>query len=214
MNPQTGRPPFAFRLHQFLSKGGTVFTALEPEGTRAIESEFQVELPGERRLFPLAFCRECGQEYLMARRQLRDGHEAVFTAARCGIDNPDFPDEARKLLTFVDNRQNASLQAGHFNDFALVVQLRSALYRALLDAGEDGLDTLDLGVEVTRAPGLQHADFAQAPDAIVGLRHTEGRCAMSKMGYLLDQQRIGAQCGDPGRHGFVQLGSAEDAPQR
>ena len=24
---------------------------------------------------------------------------------------------ARKLLTFVDNRQDASLQAGHFNDF-------------------------------------------------------------------------------------------------
>ena len=63
MNPQTGRPLFAFRLHQFLSKGGTVFTTLEPDGSRPIESEFQVELPGERRLFPLAFCRECGQEY-------------------------------------------------------------------------------------------------------------------------------------------------------
>jgi len=66
MNPQTGRPLFAFRLHRFLSKGGTVFTTLEPENSRPIESEFQVELPGERRLFPLAFCRECGQEYLMA----------------------------------------------------------------------------------------------------------------------------------------------------
>ena len=34
--------------------------------------------------------------------------------------------EARKLLTFVDNRQDASLQAGHFNDFVQVTQLRGA----------------------------------------------------------------------------------------
>ena len=38
---------------------------------------------------------------------------------------------ARKLLAFVDNRQDASLQAGHFNDFVQVTQLRGALYRAL-----------------------------------------------------------------------------------
>ena len=37
--------------------------------------------------------------------------------------------EARKLLSFTDNRQDASLQAGHFNDFVEVGLLRSALYR-------------------------------------------------------------------------------------
>ncbi len=65
-HPTTRRPLFAFRLHQFLSKGGTVFTTVEPEASRSIESNFQVVAPGslERRLFPLAFCRECGQEYL------------------------------------------------------------------------------------------------------------------------------------------------------
>ena len=36
--------------------------------------------------------------------------------------------EARKLLSFTDNRQDASLQAGHFNDFVEVGLLRSALY--------------------------------------------------------------------------------------
>ena len=30
-HPQTGRPLFAFRLHQFLSKGDTVYVSLEPE---------------------------------------------------------------------------------------------------------------------------------------------------------------------------------------
>ena len=47
------------------------------EAARAIDVDYQVELPErpERRLFPLAFCRECGQEYLMARavEQRRSG---------------------------------------------------------------------------------------------------------------------------------------------
>lgn len=37
-----------------------------------------------------------------------------------------------KLLTFTDNRQDASLQAGHFNDFIHVSLLRSALHAALV----------------------------------------------------------------------------------
>ena len=41
--------------------------------------------------------------------------------------------EARKLLSFTDNRQDASLQAGHFNDFVEVGLIRSALYRAADD---------------------------------------------------------------------------------
>ena len=40
------------------------------------------------------------------------------------------PPKARKLLSFTDNRQDASLQAGHFNDFAQVALLRSALFKA------------------------------------------------------------------------------------
>ncbi len=296
-----GQPLFAFRLHQFLSKGGTVYTTLEPEGTRPIATEFQVVLPGEpeRRLFPMSFCRECGQEYLAARRE-DDGSAVVFkarhdvritgsddgylfvsadrewptdpvaegrlpaswltaeltgqqviqarrrdiparyqvwpdgtgvahrpgvgppesgiTAAwipgkfrfclRCGVSyeqqrtsefgkvvtldregrssamtviassvvralrclpEDELPSPARKLLTFVDNRQDASLQAGHFNDFALVVQLRAAVHRATVDAeksGGDGLDAIDLGGPVTSQLGLAPRDFAQAPGAL------------------------------------------------
>ena len=37
----------------------------------------------------------------------------------------DLPDTARKLLSFTDNRQDASLQAGHFNDFVEIGLLRS-----------------------------------------------------------------------------------------
>ncbi len=47
--------------------------------------------------------------------------------------------EARKLLTFVDNRQDASLQAGHFNDFVQVTQLRGAPATARCATSPDGL---------------------------------------------------------------------------
>lgn len=67
-DPTTGRPLFAFRLHQFLSKGDNLFVTAEPPATRVIAADYQVvtEHEGtEKRLYPLAFCRECGQEYLM-----------------------------------------------------------------------------------------------------------------------------------------------------
>ena len=51
----------------------------------------------------------------------------------------DLEPEARKLLSFSDNRQDASLQAGHFNDFVEIGLLRSALHRAVDAAGDPGL---------------------------------------------------------------------------
>lgn len=39
--------------------------------------------------------------------------------------------EDQKLLSFTDNRQDAALQSGHFNDFLDVIKLRSAIYFAL-----------------------------------------------------------------------------------
>lgn len=41
------------------------------------------------------------------------------------------PSEKQKLLSFTDNRQDASLQAGHFNDFVKIGQLRAAISKAL-----------------------------------------------------------------------------------
>jgi superfamily II DNA/RNA helicase len=37
----------------------------------------------------------------------------------------------QKILSFSDNRQDAALQSGHFNDFVMIVRFRSALYHAL-----------------------------------------------------------------------------------
>ena len=55
--------------------------------------------------------------------------------------------EARKLLSFTDNRQDASLQAGHFNDFVQVALLRSALYRACAGAGDPARSLDDSAVQ-------------------------------------------------------------------
>lgn len=302
--PATDRPLFAFRLHQFLSKGGNLYVTAELPSTRAIYTEYQLTVPGpgaeseqgaERRLYPVAFCRECGQDFLVVRipegkddqfvarhsarpSDARDGYlfisvdrewpvdpvaedrlpqswrtgkpgQPIVKARRdnvpwrvlvspagdfiksevatfsdregrtvaafipgsfrfcpkCGVSyealrsselsklvtldregrssamtviassivralrDPnlgDVPPEARKLLTFVDNRQDASLQSGHFNDFVQVVQLRAAIRNAVVDAGPKGLDILDLGPEVTKAMQLDIADVAQSPDPI------------------------------------------------
>ena len=56
------------------------------------------------------------------------------------------PLERRKLLAFTDNRQDAALQAGHFNDFLFVALLRGATLAAVRAAGPDGLSEDQFGI--------------------------------------------------------------------
>lgn len=74
----SGEPLFAFRLHQFLSSGGSVFATLEPPASRDLRMDGQYAAPGggaaaQRLLYPVAFCRECGQEYYLVTRVDADG---------------------------------------------------------------------------------------------------------------------------------------------
>jgi len=57
---------FAFRLHQFISRAWSVYTTLDPPGKRYITLEGQQYKPGDRDrpLYPVCFCRQCGQEYI------------------------------------------------------------------------------------------------------------------------------------------------------
>lgn len=66
----------------------------------------------------------------------------------------------RKLLGFSDNRQDAALQAGHFNDFLFVGLVRAAFLGALAKAGPDGLTADQLGVAQQRALGFDSTDPA------------------------------------------------------
>ncbi|MYN67231.1 MAG: DEAD/DEAH box helicase [Acidobacteria bacterium] len=76
-----GHPLFAFRLHQFVSKGEAVYASLEPEETRHVTLRAQQFVPGTGRdkiLLALAFCRECGQEYYTVRRGQNEGGRPVY----------------------------------------------------------------------------------------------------------------------------------------
>ena len=64
-----------------------------------------------------------------------------------------------KTLCFTDNRQDASLQAGHFNDFGRVLAVRSGLYRAL-QANPQGLDYATIGQEIRKHIGIGEVDYA------------------------------------------------------
>jgi hypothetical protein len=60
----------------------------------------------------------------------------------------------RKLLGFTDNRQDAALQSGHFNDFLFVSLIRAAFLGALTTAGEKGLRSDELGVAQQKSLGF------------------------------------------------------------
>jgi hypothetical protein len=64
------------------------------------------------------------------------------------------PPHSRKLLGFTDNRQDAALQAGHFNDFLFVALLRAAILAAVRKAGAAGLSEQDFGRSVQAALGF------------------------------------------------------------
>lgn len=306
LHPETGLPVFAFRLHQFYSRGDTVYASLEDPATRYITTSPQEYVPGDRSrvLRPLAFCRECGQEYYPGSVVDRQGREfdprplnerltdappaylvigtdwpestdpAIFDRVpeewveeganglrvksdhrghlpqavsispdgrldeggvrawlvraplrfclNCGVtygarqnsdaaklatlgsggrssattilslavvrhmrEDTTLPVEARKLLAFTDNRQDASLQAGHFNDFVEVGLIRSALWRAVSASGEVGLSHDELTTKVFEALNLPKNDYSLNPE-LRGVAAVEtDRALRDVLGYRL-----------------------------
>lgn len=69
----------------------------------------------------------------------------------------------QKLLSFTDNRQDASLQAGHFNDYLTTVRLRSAVYHAISDA-PDGLKIFEIGKRTSEKLHLKESEYAREPN--------------------------------------------------
>ena len=134
----------------------------------------EAEAPGAMKMWwqPRKFwlCLRCGEYYTERESEFTklsslssEGRSSATTvlavsllrhAARTGAARD-------KLLTFTDNRQDASLQAGHFNDFVHAAVLRSALYAALREYGELRFDTV--ADAVVRHAGLQLRDIAKNP---------------------------------------------------
>ena len=73
-------------------------------------------------------------------------------------DQSGLKPETRKLLGFSDNRQDAALQAGHFNDFLFVSLVRAAFLGALGAARDAGLTADQLGAAQQRALGFDRPD--------------------------------------------------------
>jgi len=305
-------PPFAFRLHQFISRGDTIYASLENEQDRYITARGQQFVPGDRNkiLLPMVFCRECGQEYYSVFRKLdpedneptisprrffdyqdsdefgkagylffsaknpwpldeevikrlpdewleiygddvrirparrkylpellhlsTDGKEmthgmkAFFVAnpfrfcLNCGVaygfrQRSDIPKlatvgaggrstattilalaairgldidaslrkKARKLLSFMDNRQDAALQSGHFNDFVQVSLLRSALYKSVESADPTGLTHEVLAQNVYEALDLEMKQYAVDPEVEFGAKDETNKAFREVLGYRL-----------------------------
>ncbi|MFZ4434738.1 MAG: DEAD/DEAH box helicase, partial [Microthrixaceae bacterium] len=76
------------------------------------------------------------------------------------LHDAGFNTRDQRLLSFTDNRQDAALQAGHFNDFVQVVQLRAGIHKALKNAPEQTLTYATIGEAVFKALSLPFTGFA------------------------------------------------------
>lgn len=74
--------------------------------------------------------------------------------------------EKQKLLSFTDNRQDASLQAGHFNDFVKVGQLRAAIAKAI--ETHNTLDYTSISDKVFECLNIGQDQFAKQPASFPG----------------------------------------------
>lgn len=77
-----------------------------------------------------------------------------------------FEHQENKVMSFTDNRQDAALQSGHFNDFIQTVTIRSAIYRALSENKE--LDYATLDSAVFAALNLAQEVYAENPSDFPG----------------------------------------------
>ena len=75
------------------------------------------------------------------------------------LSDAGFKPEDQKLLSFTDNRQDAALQAGHFNDFVQVVRLRAGIHKALEQAQDGRLSYATLGEAIFHALSVPFTEF-------------------------------------------------------
>lgn len=302
-DPVSGARAFALRLHQFLSPGVGVYASIGGTGDRFLSLDGQKSDPEDssRILFPLAFCRNCGQHYYIVMRGVdesgidrvvprrltesstvdewkegflfvsgdgrypdldsiipedwfeeRNGNRKLKSSKKrylptdCRIsptgeiglgdvawfieapfsvcincresygpresdisklsvlglqgrstatttlsisaltylrEDSELPATARKLLSFTDNRQDASLQSGHLNDFVEVGTLRSAIYSAALKAGPSGLTFDQVALRVEEELALEQEDFCQQVTNLPSQLESRRKALRDVLGY-------------------------------
>jgi len=170
-------------------------------------------IPGKFR-----FCLNCGHEHQAHGRDINrlsslsgEGRSSATTVLTLAILRQHFEEplaegatfDPRKLLGFTDNRQDAALQAGHFNDFLYLLLIRAGLLAALKKQGTP-LHAGDLGVQVFRALGFDTTDesilaeYLVEPDMFGHAKQDAERAARFVLGYrLLRDLRKGWRFNNP-----------------
>ncbi len=170
-------------------------------------------IPGKFR-----FCLHCGQLHEAYGKDIHrlaslsgEGRSSATTiltlsALRLLFEQTDLPrglPDPRKLLGFTDNRQDAALQAGHFNDFVFLLTLRAGLIGALQQHG-GVLTEEQLADAVFKALGFEGTDEATLVEylrtpKLMGLARQEAQRALRFIiGYrLLRDLRRGWRFNNP-----------------
>ena len=160
-------------------------------GTQGTSAWF---IPGKFR-----FCPECKDQPSSQAREINklaglsgEGRSSATTvlasSALRWMNKPEheIQHHKRKLLTFTDNRQDAALQAGHFNDFLFVSLLRAGILAAARAAGPDGLVQEDFGTKVRQKLGFvagnknRRKEWMADPEAI-GVRQLDAERAVGQV---------------------------------
>lgn len=174
---------------------------LAPSGEEA-EDGTQVHFTEGR----FRFCLNCGVSYnprqsseFAKLTQLSSGGRSTDTTIlslnliRYLRNNPllEGKDKVKKLLSFTDNRQDASLQAGHFNDFVEMMLLRAAIYKAVANAGSTGIFHDVLTQKVFEALGLDFSIYAVDASVRFAQKSETERALREALGYKIyrDLQR-------------------------
>ena len=185
LRPKTDYKKFVPR-HKYINIYGTE--------TSEEESSPYYYIPGAIR-----FCPHCGTTHEAKGKDINrlsglsgEGRSSSTTMLSLNILDNLFQndDEQKKLLGFTDNRQDAALQSGHFNDFIFLLTLRSGLMAALKNNGGK-LHEADLGKAVFDAIGFgkntaeANAEYLSNP-AVIGHTKTNAQSTLQFiLGYRL-----------------------------
>ena len=109
----------------------------------------------------------------------------TLAAMRHPLSEKTLPASAKKLLGFTDNRQDATLQAGHLNDFVMILLLRGALLAALRNQPDGVLTDDTLTHRMLEHLRLSPADYASSPEAKGAKAEGAKRALRDVLGYRM-----------------------------
>jgi len=171
---------------------------VRPDGVATVESGLDAWfIPGGFR-----FCPVCGTTHTTAGKDaLRltslsgEGRSSATTMLTLSAlrylyeQDQQLPDDAKKVLGFSDNRQDAALQAGHFNDFLQVLLTRAALLSAVEKSPSKVLSEREVANAVFEALGFHRddlgvrAEYMQQPEVKGNTRRQVQEAMQGILGY-------------------------------